>query len=105
MSINFLLESAKLLHNKKYATKNLSLIYDFLINFDEKTMNEYSKKSSILSYNNDLDLYVEVVIKMIKIFEDNEEYEKCHILKMKKLESQDIITNPRTKKHEHSKNE
>jgi hypothetical protein len=42
-------------------------------------------------YNNDLELYVEILDALINIFEDREEYEKCQLLIDKKEESLIIL--------------
>jgi hypothetical protein len=48
-----------------------------------------------LSYENDLELFVEILNKMITILEEKEEYEKCQELQFKKLEC-DAITKQKT---------
>ena len=54
-------------------------------------LNDYNNKCTILSYNNDLELYVEILNSCILIFEKREEYEKCQKLKDKKEESIKIM--------------
>jgi hypothetical protein len=67
------------------------MIYDYLRNLDNVILNDYFNSNQVLHYNNDLELCVELIIKMIKILEDREEYEKCQILLNKKEESLDIM--------------
>jgi hypothetical protein len=67
------------------------MIYDYLRNLDNVALNDYFSSYSVLQYNNDLELCVEVIDKMIKIFENREEYEKCQVLLTKKEESLDIM--------------
>ena len=57
----------------------------------EKLLNDYNNTCTILSYNNDLELYIEIVDSLILVFEDREEYEKCEKLKNKKDDSIEII--------------
>jgi len=91
MSLNFLLQATRILHIGNYDDTEIRMIYDFLRNLDNSTLNYYFNTYTVLNYNNDLELYVEVVDKMIKILELDEEYEKCQVLLNKKKESLDII--------------
>ena len=91
MSINFLLQATRIIHIGNYDDTEIRMIYDFLRNLDNSSLNDYFVTYTILSYNNDLELYVEVLDKMIKILETEEEYEKCDILLNKKKESEDIM--------------
>ncbi len=54
---------------------------------DNDILNDYLNRCTILSYNNDLELYVEIIDVLISIYEDREEYEKCMLLKNKKEQS------------------
>ena len=45
---------------------------------------EYINNKTILSYNNDLELLIEIIDRMIEILEETEDYEKCLVLKNKK---------------------
>jgi len=64
LSFNFLIQAARVLQVKNY-----------------------------LGFENDLILYVEIINALIYIFEESEEYEKCHVLKLKKDECNKIINN------------
>jgi hypothetical protein len=86
-SLNFLLQATKVLHNRNYDANELNLVYDYISTIDNKTLNEYFNSGTILTYKNDLELYVEIVNSMMSIFEEKEEYEKCLELKKKKEES------------------
>jgi hypothetical protein len=101
MSINFLLQAVRIIHIGNYDDSELKMIYDYLRNLDNIILNEYFNAHSVLQYNNDLEFCIEVIDKMIKIFEGKEEYEKCQILLNKKEESLDI-TNIKMKNYEHS---
>lgn len=86
MSVSFLLQATRVLHVGNYDDDEVQMIYDFLRNVDNELILEYNSRSTILSYENDLELYVEIVDAMLLILEEKEEYEKCQILKNKKEE-------------------
>ena len=102
MSINFLLQAIRLIHLGKYEDTDIRMIYDYLRNLDNVGLNEYFNSNQVLHYNNDLELCIELIIKMIKILEDREEYEKCQILLNKKEESLDIMKIKKIEKYEHT---
>jgi len=91
MSINFILETTRIFHNDKYTQNDLDVTYHFLTSVDNQELIDYYNTCSVISYNNDLEMYLEILGVVMKIFEDKEEYEKCHLLKMKKEESLKII--------------
>jgi hypothetical protein len=81
MSLNFLLQATRVLHVGNYDEDELEMIYNFFISVDNEILNDYYNRCTILSYNNDLELYVEITDSLIEIFEESEEYEKCITLK------------------------
>ena len=91
MTLNFLLQATRVLNVGNYDEEELKMIYKFLITLDNNVLNDYNNKCTILSYNNDLELYVEILNSCILIFEKREEYEKCQKLKDKKEESIKIM--------------
>jgi hypothetical protein len=91
MSINFLLQAVRIIHIGNYDDTEIRMIYDYLRNLDNVVLNSYFNTYSVLQYNNDLEFCVEVIDKMITIFEEREEYEKCQVLLNKKEESLDIM--------------
>lgn len=93
MSFNFILQATRVLHVGNYDEDELEMIYQYVISLDNEILNEYYNECTILSYNNDLELYVEIIEVMIGIFEDREEYEKCGELKLKIEQSEEIINN------------
>ena len=99
MSINFLLQAIKIIHNGKYDNTDIQMIYDYLRNLDNVILNVYFNTNSVLQYNNDLEFCIEVIDKTIKILEIKEEYEKCQILLNKKESALDII-NIKSEKYE-----
>lgn len=90
-TINFLLQATRVLHVGNYEEDELRMIYDFTIELDNVILIEYLNTNSILSYSNDLELYIEILEVLIDIFEEREEYEKCNVLKIKKEESIELI--------------
>lgn len=91
MSINFLLQATRVLNFGQYDDDELSMTYNYLTALDNEILNDYFNTCTILSYNNDLELYIEIVETLILVFEEREEYEKCSKLKNKKEESIKII--------------
>lgn len=100
MSINFLLQATRIIHIGNYDDTETRMIYDYLRNLDNAVLIDYFRSSTVLTYNNDLELCVEVIDKMIKIFENEEEYEKCQTLLNKKEDAVRIILNKKQKKYE-----
>lgn len=93
MSLNFLLQATRVLHVGNYDEDELEMIYNFFISVDNEILNDYYNTCTILSYDNDLVLYMEILDTAIQIFEDREEYEMCQLLKDKKEESINITKN------------
>lgn len=98
-SFKFLIQASRILTDRTYVDQDLDLIYEFLITIDNAELNEYFNTTTIFSYKNDLDLYVESVNKTLVLFEDKEQYERCYELKKKLDESEKIINNNKTKQH------
>lgn len=93
MTINFLLQTMRVLHVGNYDEEDLSMVYNFITSVTDDVLNDYKDTCSILSYENDLELYMEILDICIVIFEGREEYEKCQKLKNKKEEVIKIIEN------------
>ena len=91
MSINFLLQAVRIIHNGNYDDTEIRMIYDYLRNLDNVVLIDYFRSNSVLQYSNDLEFCIEVIDNMIVVFEIREEYEKCQILLNKKEESLDIM--------------
>jgi hypothetical protein len=91
MSINFLLQATRVLSFGNYDDVELSMTYNYLTALDNEILNNYFNTCTILAYNNDLELYIEIVETLILVFEEREEYEKCAKLIKKKEESINII--------------
>ena len=84
MSVSFLLQATRILHIGNYDENDVRMIYDFIKSVDNELIFEYYSTSTILSYDNDLDLLIEIIDRLIEILEETEEYEKCLVLKNKK---------------------
>ena len=93
MTINFLLQATRVLHVGNYDEDELSMITNFMVAVDNDILNDYNNTCTIVSYDSDLQLYIEILDELINIFEEREEYEKCEILKIKKEESLIIMEN------------
>jgi len=91
MSINFLLQATRVLSFGNYDDVELSMTYNYITALDNEILNDYFNTCTILAYNNDLELYIEIVETLIIVFEEKEEYEKCAKLIRKKEESLNII--------------
>lgn len=91
MSVNFILQAIRILHLGTYMDSELQMIYDFLKSLDNESLIVYHNTNSVLSYGNDLELYIEIIDKLIKIFEDKEAYEKCAVLLDKKNQATGIM--------------
>lgn len=91
MSVNFLLQATRVLHVDNYDDDELTMIYNFMVNLDNDILNDYNNTCTILSYDNDLELYIEIIDSLIQIFEEKEEYEKCELLLFKRDESIEIM--------------
>lgn len=100
MSINFLLQALRIIHIGNFDDTEIRMIYDYLRNLDNVILNDYFNAHQVLQYNNDLEFCIEIIDKIIKIFESKEEYEKCQILLDKKEEALNII-NVKIEKYEH----
>ena len=87
MSANFLLQATRILNVGNYDENELDMVHHFISSIDNETLNDYNNTCTILSYDNDLQLYIEILDTLITIFEEREEYEKCELLKHKKDES------------------
>ena len=94
-SFSFLIQATRVLHVGNYDENELDMIYNFIIDIDNETLKDYNNQCNILAYDNDLELYLEIVLVLISIFEEKEEYEKCNSL-LKKKDEITIIINDKT---------
>jgi hypothetical protein len=62
-----------------------------MVAVDNDILNDYNNTCTIVSYDSDLQLYIEIIEALIVIFEGREEYEICGILKDKRDDAIDIM--------------
>ena len=93
MNINFIIQSLLILTKDNYTSDELRMIYDYLLSIDNETLFSYHLKVSLRTYETDFHIYIDVIDRLIKIFEGIEDYEKCYKLKIKKDNSQITINN------------
>lgn len=95
VNYDFLFQAVKILHTNQNDKYELDIVFDFIIQLTDETIFTYIEKNTIISYENDLELYFEVIDKLIQIFEDEkyEEYEKCELLLNKKKYCMKITKN------------
>lgn len=91
ITINFLLQSIRILHIGGYSEDELEMIYKSTVKVDNDLLFYYLSSNTILSYESDLELFIEIIDGLISIYEVREEYEKCVLLKNKKEESIKIL--------------
>lgn len=86
MSYDFLIQSVKILHNENNSKSDIDFVYDFVMETTDTTLNVYKNRTSIISYTNDFELFIEIINKLITILESEEyeEYEKCLSLVQKR---------------------
>lgn len=94
MTVNFLLQATRVLTKGNYDEDELIMVYNFMTAIDNEILNDYNNTCTIISYDNDLQLFIEILDTLINIFEEREEYEHCELLKHKK---DDAITIMETK--------
>ena len=91
MTSNFLLQAMRVLHVGNYDEDELVMVTNFVVAVDNEILNDYNNTCTILTYDNDLELYVEILDALISIFEEREEYEICSVLKEKKEDAEIIM--------------
>lgn len=93
ITVNFLLQTIRVLHVGNYNDEELSMIYNFMSRVDNEILIHYLNSKTILSYESDLELFVEIADALIGIYESSEDYEKCIELKNKKEEAIKLLNN------------
>lgn len=93
VTINFLLQVTRILHLGQYTEEDLEMSYNFVTSIDKDVLIHYLNSKTILSYNSDLELYIEIINSLINTYEMSEEYEKCDKLKNKREEAIKILNN------------
>ncbi len=95
MNFNFLIQATRVLNQNDIDNAELELITNFILTADEEILYDYSSTCSLITYDTDLDLYLEILEILLKIYEEKEEYEVCEIIK-NKLDDVIIIKNNKT---------
>jgi len=91
-----MIQSIRALHIGEYTKEDIEVIFNFVINLDNKDLISYFNANNIISYDNDLVMYIEIIDSLIKIYEIDEKYEKCSDLMAQKQKSLSIM-NKKTK--------
>jgi len=84
MNYDFLMQAIKILHTEIEDKSDLYFIYDYVTQTSDETIIQYKKNITIISYNNDVELFIEIINELIKLFENDEDFERCAILLKKK---------------------
>ena len=87
MEMRFLLQATRVLGDNSYTEDELIMITNYMVAVDNEILNDFNNTCTILSYDNDLELYIEIIDALLNIHEEREEYEICEQLKLKKDES------------------
>lgn len=77
----------KLFQTKNYTEDELRMAYDYLLTIDNDVLIMYIKKVE------DIELYIIALNLILKIYEKQEEYEKCFNIKNKIDSAKEIINN------------
>ena len=91
LKINFLLQATRILNVGNYDEDELEMIYKFIVTVDKTILNYYNESKTIFSYLSDLELYIEIVDELIKVYEEREKYENCALLINKKQDAINIL--------------
>jgi len=91
-----MLIAIKTLHSGQCSKSDAESIFNFATILDKKDLIDYFSTNTIISYKNDLELYIEILDSLIKIYENDEKYEKCSDLMAQKEKSLSIM-NKKTK--------
>lgn len=86
LKFNFLIQATRVLDINNHDDNVLNTIHNFLLSLDNDTLIRYYNSQTLITYQNDLELYLEILNSLIKIYELNEEYEKCiELVKQKNI--------------------
>ncbi len=94
VSYDFLMQAVKILHTNEHDKYELDIVYDFIIQLTDETIYSYMEKKTIISYDNDFELFIQLIDRLIEILENEvyEEYEKCRNLLNKKEYCKKLLT-------------
>lgn len=75
----------RLFQLKNYTKDELKMAYDYLLTIDNDILNLY------INNIDDIEVYIVALVLMLEIFEEDEEYERCHQIKNKIDSAREII--------------
>ena len=93
MSFNFLIQATRVLHSNGLENDEVEMVTNFVLAIENDVLIDYYNTCTLLSYDNDLQLYIEIIDSLISIHEIDERYEICEKLKKRKEECLVIINN------------
>lgn len=91
MSFDYLMQAVKTLYESTHNENDLNITYEYVLLAEDETLKMYKERNSILSFDNDLELFMELTKKLISIYEGMEEYEKCSRLNNKLKHCAELI--------------
>ena len=91
MSINFILQAIRAIHYGNIDDNDMETIFSFILKLDNEELNYYFNTNTVISYENDLELCIEIITSLISIYEIQEKYERCDVLLKKKKKALSII--------------
>lgn len=92
LKFNFLIQATNALKINNNDVNELKTIYNFLLSLDNDTLIRYSGLQTLVTYNNDLELYLEIINSLIRVYEHNQEYERCIELLKQKNNTINLLT-------------
>lgn len=90
--INYIIHALKILHTEEKNEMNMNFLYEYVLLTDIDTLKLYKEEKTIIP-NSDLEIFIDIIDSLILYNENVEDYERCHRLKIKKLECQKILNN------------
>lgn len=90
--INYLIYALKILHTEEKNEMNMNFLYEYVLLTDIDTLKLYKIEKTIVP-NSDLEIFIDIIDSLIFYYENIEDYEKCHRLKIKKIECQTMLDN------------
>lgn len=79
-SFEYIIQAAKLIQSGGYKDDELEFVHHLVLAIDNETLIIYHNSCNLIGYENDLDLYHDLLRALIMLFEESEEYEKCKSL-------------------------
>jgi hypothetical protein len=81
---DYLLQAVKVLHTGNNNSYELNTVYEWILVVDDETILHYKKINTVVSFDSDFDLFVDLIDYLIGIYEKIEDYERCEKLLNKK---------------------